>query len=72
MRRLPSKAARNCHPCCSGYQPPPPPEPPPPENPEEPDEAGTALAKASLMLATDEDTELLKLLPDQPPELHLG
>ncbi|MGB6315880.1 MAG: hypothetical protein WBG13_25520, partial [Pseudolabrys sp.] len=51
------------------YQPPPPlppPEPPPPEKPEEPDEAGSALAKASLMLATDDDTALLKLLPDHP------
>ncbi|MGB8748541.1 MAG: hypothetical protein WCD54_21655, partial [Pseudolabrys sp.] len=47
--------------------PPPPPEPPPPEKPDEPDEAGSALAKASLMLATDDDTALLKLLPDQPP-----
>jgi hypothetical protein len=34
------------------------------EKPEEPEEAGSALAKASLMLATEDDTALLKLLPD--------
>src|SRR5262249_52238431 len=78
VARLPSKGARGCHHTAGLYQPPPPPPPPPPpeprppEKPEEPDEAGSALAKASLMLATDDDTALLKLLPDQPPVLHLG
>src|SRR5262249_30490016 len=70
VARLPSKGARGCHHTLGLYQPPPPPPPPPPEpppspeNPEEPDEAGSALAKASLMLATDDDTALLKLLPN--------
>src|SRR5262245_1556370 len=77
VARLPSKGARGCHHAVGFYQPPPPPPPPPPPDPpppkpEEPDEAGSALAKASLMLATEDDTALLKLLPDQPPLLHLG
>ena len=64
----------------NAYQPPPPPPPPqppepppPPEKPDEPEETGTALARAPLTLATDEDTALPRLLPDQPPpELHRG
>ena len=67
---MPSKGARDCHHTPGFFQPPPP--PPPPEKPEEPDEAGSALAKASPMLATEDDTALLKLSPDQPLLLHLG
>src|SRR6478672_4504105 len=59
------------------YQPPPPPPPPPPpdpppppEKPDEPDETGTALASALLTPAIDDETELLKLLLDQLPELQ--
>ena len=49
--------------------PPPPPEPPPPPNPDEPEETGTALAKAPLMPATEDETALPKSRPDQPPPL---
>lgn len=59
------------------YQPPPPPPPPPPpdpppppEKPDEPDETGTALANALLTPAIDDETEVLKLLLDQLPELQ--
>ncbi|MGE5166333.1 MAG: hypothetical protein ACM3IH_20245, partial [Sphingobacteriales bacterium] len=47
--------------------PPPPDPPPPPEKPEDPDETGTALASALLTPAIDDETELPKLLLDQPP-----
>ena len=59
----------------AGYQPPPPPPPPPepppppPLKPDEPEETGTALAKALLTLATEDDTALPKSRPDQPPPL---
>ncbi len=73
LARRPAAVTR----ACRFYQPPPPPPPPPPpdpppppEKPDEPDETGTALASALLTPAIDDETELLKLLLDQLPELQ--
>ena len=73
LARQPAAVTR----ACRIYQPPPPPPPPPPpdpppppEKPDEPDETGTALANALLTPVIDDETELLKLLLDQLPELQ--
>jgi hypothetical protein len=79
MRRGVCLASAAAHVTRNAYQPPPPPPPPPPpdppppdEKPDEPDDAGMALDRALLVLATVAATALPKLAPDQAPLCQAG